>query len=199
MTACDRLAAILAGAGSSSLLNSCRLDRRGEVYGEEAILACFRAVPAQVEGGLRLEAEGSAAIVGTDRAVFADIYSGHVGRIWYVEPSPGPMRVEPAMPVAFDIDLAQARADILFRVDDHPDLCPTAAERLQAAGREVLTHPSSRAAFRARAFAVRAFGDRDRGAALFALHRLGGSEPREAGFAYAVAAWSGDERRTVSA
>ena len=199
MNARSNLLDLIARGSAAGLLNSCRLARGGvETYGAEAIGADYRTSPWRTDGDEDWsEAENHVALVGVSGAIFADVHDGWIGRIWHVEPSAPRRCAEPAMPVAFDIDLVQARGDLLLRSEDHPTLTQGAVERVCDLGRSVAGQMPHATAFRTRAFLLRAFGDEARGAALFAVHRLGADPVRTSDFSHAIAVWRRDEASIV--
>lgn len=181
--------AALATGGRPShfgLLGNCRLEWcSGEAYGEEAILELFRLSPFDPgQDAVLIQTDASAAWIGCDGALVADLYDGRIGRLWRVGDGSSP-EPEPEVSVAFDPDLRQQRGDILMRADDHPEL--TDVIGVVAAGKKLLTAASSQPLHRARAFAVRAFTGEKGTAALFAVHRLTGGATRSGGFAFAAA------------
>ncbi len=168
------------------LLGACRLEWRGaEAYGEEAILELFRAAPFAPEGAKLVETACSAAWIGADAALVADVYDGRIGRLWRIGMGDAP-EPEPAVSVAFDPDLRQQRGDVLLRAEDHPELARDQVERLIEAGRALTAAHDGPPLHRARAWAVRAFTAGDDTAALFAVHRLTGGPTRGGGFGYAA-------------
>lgn len=159
---------------------------RGEVLSEESIIAGFAARPFDLEEELlAVETPQGAALVGDDRALVADLYDHRIGRMWRVG---GGLEVppEPAIDVAFDADMSQQRGDLSFRREDHPNLDPSAAERLLGAGRDLIEQVRSEGNLRVRGFVLRAFGDTKASAALLALFTLGNETQRSASFSYAV-------------
>ncbi|WP_375396669.1 hypothetical protein [uncultured Sphingomonas sp.] len=189
MSVADHLAALTAGRrpADDGLLGNCRLEwRGGEAYGEEAILELFRSAPFDAgPDAVLVETAASAALVGADGALVADVYDGRIGRLWRIGPGGAP-ETEPAVSVAFDPDLRQVRGGVLIGPGDHPELdagkvagVVAAAEALVAAGGPQPLH-------RARAFAMRAFTGTAGTAALLAVHRLTGGPMRGGGFAYAA-------------
>jgi hypothetical protein len=192
MSAVETLRMLAAGKRPvSGLLHTARLEAFGtEAYGEEAILEAFRRESAAISDAARvLSAPGHIAIFDGNTAIFADIYGDLVARIWCLGEGL-PAEGEPGISVAFDPDLAQARGDVLAAATDHPALEPQALERVIEAGRAIARgDPGS---FRTRAFALRAFGSAEEGAALFAVYRLAGGPRRSSGFAMAAVCWTPD-------
>lgn len=185
-------------ADTAHVLGAARLAVGGhEAFGIEAIADAFRRDPLALgdDDAPPLFAADPlhAAALHDGQALFADLYDGRVGRLWRVGAAP-PCPPEPRVAVAFDPDLRQARSDLLFDAADHPGLLADAHGIVRAAARALLAAP----AWRARAFAIRAFGDADAGAVLFAIHRLSAEPMRVGGFVHAAAVWSDGERRVVA-
>ena len=173
------------------LLGNCRLEwGRGEAYGEEAILASFRAAPLAV-GDDVIAVRQSAAWIGEDAALVADLYGGRIGRLWRVGVGAAPP-CEPAVSVAIDTDLRQQRGGVSFRAADHPELNGNATEAVLAAATALLAPDGGGVLHRSRAFVLRAFSGPTGTVALFALYRLGGGDVRTAGFVRAVAMIAAD-------
>ena len=193
MSAADTLRALVHGDGGA-VLGACRLESGGaDVFGGEAVGDAFRRARLARDDAEIVAATAGIALFAAGEAVFADVYGPHIGRLWrvgQVDPGSG----EPAVSVAFDPDLAQARAAVLFAASDHPELAGDAVEHVDAAGRAIIADAGF---FRARAFVVRAFGDARRGVALFAVHSLAAGPVRTPGLALAAALWDGDMVRIV--
>lgn len=192
MTAMETVRRISSGErpGRGALPQSCRLEAFGaEAYGEEAIVACFGRAPLIIDSGADLvrSANHFAVFVGSEVALLGDLCGEAVTRMWRLGPG-DPLADEPAIAVAFDPDLTQARGDIHFAAEGFRDLAPTAAAHVAAIGRDLeLCADAKPRPFRTRTFVVRAFSAGADGAALFAVHRLGGEVARTAGFSYAAA------------
>lgn len=188
------LQALVGGARDTPVLGACRLESGGvDVFGSEAVIDAFRRKPLPLDDAVLIESPNGAALFASGEAVFADLYNGHIGRLWRVgQVNPG--TPEPAVGVAFDPDLAQARAAVLFAASDHPDLTADAGARVEAAGRSIIDDPAQ---FRARAFVVRAFGDATTGAALYAVHGLAAGVVRTASLIMAAACWNDEDFRIV--
>ena len=183
---------IASGRYDEALLGNCRLEWAGsEAYGVEAIGELFRGAPLSLNDGRWIEASTSVAWVGTDTALIADLYDSRIGRLWRIGAGSVP-DPEPAVAVAFDPDLRQERGNVLFRIEDHPELDACAASAIETAGAALLERSLAETIHRSRAFVVRAFGGEGGGIALFALHRLGGGAVRTAGFGHAVARIDGE-------
>ncbi len=187
MSAVDTLSAIVRGDAVSAVAAACRFEQGSvEAYSNEAIRAAFRTAPLTLSDKReRFEAPGHLALLNGEEAVFADLYGDVVGRLWRVG-GPAFALHEPGVSVAFDPDLAQACGDVAFGASDHPALAPDAAGWVMQGGREIV---DAAPAFRARAFVLRAFGSTTRGAALYAVHRLGPDAVRSGGFSHAAAFW----------
>lgn len=188
------LHALAGGARDAPVLGACRLESGGvDVFGSEAIIDAFRRAPLPLDDAVSVENARGVALFASGEAVFADLYDGYIGRLWRVgQADPGTL--EPAVGVAFDPDLAQARATVLFAASDHPDLAADAAARVEAAGRTIIDDPAQ---FRARACVVRAFGDATTGAALYAVHGLAAGVVRTPSLAMAAACWNDEGFRIV--
>ena len=191
MSAVAAIAAIAGGRRCDRLLESCRLEVGGfDAFGVEAIGDAFRRDPLALSAAATVEDDAHFASVVDGQAIFADLYDGHVGRLWRVGRS-APHAAEPFVAVAFDPDLRQARGDVAFDHVDHRGLAVDAATRVRGCGLDILARDP--AAWRSRAFCIRAFGSAGRGAALFALYRMTSARVRTSGFGYAVAIWEGDD------
>ena len=171
---------------TGELLPPCRLDAFGvEVYGEEAIVHSFRSAPLAVSAYAEVVlAEGHIAVFDGEHALFADLYGEDIARIWRLGAGK-PAISEPMIGVPFDPDLWQSRGDVAFRREDHPQLSEDGAIAVEAIGRELARKWQSGEGlsdYRVRPFTLRAFSDSERGAALFAVYRLGPLAVRSAGF-----------------
>jgi len=197
MSAVETLRLVASGARPpSGLLHTARLFTSGvETYGEEAIVDSFRRAPFYLsDGAVTLEAPGHLVIIDGRTALVADLYGTNIARIWHLGDG-GSVADEPGVSVVFDPDLAQARGDVFLAASDHPALAADAVDRVILAGRTIACDDPD--AYRTRAFAMRAFGTAAHGAALFAVHRLQGKHDLSAGFAMAVARWTGDGLQLV--
>ncbi len=194
------MAALARGdSGGSCLLQTCRLCGWGiEFYGIDAITEAFRRQPQDFsETGNSVAVPVHLAMFDADTALIADLAEGGIQRLWRLGPG-APAPPEPRIDVAFDPDLMQAGSGLAFAASDHPALKPDAIARVRAIGVSITDRPAGeQASGRARAFALRAFGDASCGAALFAIHRLGSGPVRTAGFANVAALWSGDTLHIV--
>lgn len=192
------LLALACGNGlESGLLHGCRFSGFGrEAYGVDAIVESFRRDPMALSAASEsIEAAGHLAVFGTDAALIADVHGGGIARLWRIGAGP-PSWPEPHIDVPFDPCLAQAGGDVAFATSDHPALTPEAGARVLAIGRSIM-HDRA-AASRVCVFVIRAFGDGDVGAALFAVHRLGSEPVRTAGFGTVGVLWRGDTLHRVS-
>lgn len=200
MTGLEALRALVRGApAATGILGDCRLESSGvDAFGIEAVSDNFRRAPmADAQTAMTVEATGTLAIFGVGEAVFADLFGNRIGRLWRVgQADPG--TPEPAVAVAFDTDLRQARADVFIDAADHPALNRGGADRATALGRGLVGDmaPEFRA-FRARAFTVRAFGNGDAGCALFAIHALSPNPVRTPYLAFAAVRWDGVATQVV--
>lgn len=182
---------------NDGLLGNCRMEWAGaEAYGEEAVLESFRINPLAPDDGLFVSTGAQAGWVGADSALIADVYDGHIGRLWRLGAGVAPPR-EPAVSVAFDPDLQQQRGGVNFHAGDHPELDASAIPFVIAAGEELVGGESLRGLHRARAFVLRAFSSVEGTIALYAVHRLGGGDVRSSGFGFAVAAVAPDGRSRI--
>jgi len=190
MTAVDTLRLLATGERPvASLLHTARLEAFGvESYGEEAIVESFRRAPFDLSDSATIvQAPGHVAIFDSETALFADLFGDTIARIWHLSDG-DPVEAEPGVSVVFDPDLAQARGDVFLAASDHAALADDAVASVLLAGRVIARDDP--AAYRTRAFAIRAFGSAADGAALFAVHRLEGEPRRRAGFAMAAARWT---------
>lgn len=188
------LQALLRG-DAAPVLEACRLESGGvDWFGAEAVRDAFRRAPIATADDMEfLDFQTGLALFTEGEALFADLYGDHVGRLWRIgQADPG--TPEPAVAVAFDTNLAQARASVLFAASDHPGLAADGAARVAAAGRAIIDDPLQ---FRARAFVVRAFGDAQSGAALYAVHGLAAGPVRSPSLLMAAACWTGATVRIV--
>ena len=184
---------------AGGILSACRLESNNvDAFGTEAVLDAFRMAPmADAATAVAVEAKGHLAIFGESEAVVADLFGDNIGRLWRIgQAEPG--TPEPAVAVAFDTDLRQARADAFVSAVENPALDPTALARVVALGR-ALVHDTTPdfATFRARTFAVRAFGNSDQGCVLFAIHALSPNPVRTPHLSFAAARWHGAETQIV--
>lgn len=201
MSALDTIRQLATGSRpTGGLLHTVRLSALGvEAYGEEAIVESFRAVPLDLSDATTIvEAPGHLAIFDGGNALFVDVATGGIARLWRLSTAE-PVPDEAGIAVVFNADLTQARGDVFFAASDHPALAADADEAVMRAGR-ALTHDPAEddlGIFRARAFVTRAFGDHNRGAALFAVYRLAGGPGLQSGFAMAAARWNADGMEIV--
>lgn len=192
MSAVETLRVLAAGGcPASGLLHTARLEAFGaEVYGEEAVVESFRRKPFELSVTATIvKAPGHVAIFDGDTALIADLSEENIARIWRLGTGDA-VAGERGVSVAFDPDLAQARGAVFESATDHPALAAEAVECLLLAGRAVVRdNPDT---YRTRAFALRAFGAINGGAALFAVYCLAGDPKRSSGFALAAARWTSD-------
>lgn len=189
MSPIDHLHAIARGEAPADdgLLGNARCRwGRGELVGEESILAAFCARSfATGDDTIAITTPTGAALIGQDDALIADVYDGRVGRLWRVGQGLA-WPDEPGIDVAFDPDMRQLRGDVCFRAEDHPELDAAGAERLVAAARQHVDQLRRAGALRVRAFVLRAFGDADRAAALLSVHVMSNASNRSAAFGHAI-------------
>lgn len=195
MSATAHFAALATGLRPQrdGLLGNARCEWQGvEIVGEEAILASFARAPFVAGSSEILVATPSAAAwIGSTGALVADVYDGRLGRLWRLGPGEtGECAPEPRVDVAFDPDLRQARGEVLFRPEDHPDLEEAARAGLLEAASQMLADRRADGALRARGFVVRAFGASHGAAALVAVHTLSSGSPRAAELRYAALGWA---------
>lgn len=176
---------------NGELLPPCRLEAFGvEVYGEEAIVQSFRSAPFEISASAEIiAAEGHIAVFEGEHALFADLHGEDIARIWRLGPGE-PATGEPAIGVPFDPDLWQSRREVALRREDHPALSKNGATAVEAIGRDLARKWQSGGGpgdYRVRPFLLRAFSAGERGAALFAVYRLGPLAQRSAGFSLAAA------------
>lgn len=188
MSAIDTLRSLASGAQPpSGLLHNCRFEGLGsETYGVEAIVARLRMAPFTLSADAHhVETPHHVAVFDGERALFADLYDSNITRLWVLG-SDGFGGDEPLLDVPFHPDLSQDGGDVFFSSGDHPELASDAAAQVEAAGLAVIDQLDGP---RTRAFAVRAFGRADEGAALFAVFRLRPSQADVAGFHLMAARW----------
>ena len=192
LTALNALKGIAAGKRPhGELLPPCRLEAFGtEYHGEEAIVQSFRQAPLRVPPSAQVfAAEGHLAVFDNEVALFADLYGDDIARIWRLGPGE-PAMSEPAIGVPFDPDLWQSRRDVALRREDHPALSDGGAAAVEQIGQDLARNwdaADGPGDYRVRPFLLRAFSDGDRGAALFAVYRLGPLAQRSAGFSLVAA------------
>lgn len=195
MTAMATLRALACGTGrENSLLHSCRLGGfGGEAYGVDAIVERFSCNPmALTAASESIEVAGHIAIFDSGWALLADVDAGRIARLWRIGAGT-PACPEPRIDVPFDPCLAQAGSDVAFAACDHPALTPAAGGRVLAIGSNIMQDRAGGAvANRVCVFVLRAFGDADAGAALFAVHRTRTGTVRTAGFANIGVLWRGE-------
>ncbi|MES3020845.1 MAG: hypothetical protein V4857_04590 [Pseudomonadota bacterium] len=173
------------------LLPPCRLEAFGvEVYGEEAIVQSFRNAPLAIPASAQVvAAEGHIAVFEGEHALFADLYGEDIARVWRLGPGQ-PAPAEPAIGVPFDPDLWQARRDAALRREDHPALSEAGVAAVEEIGLDLARKWEAGGGpgdYRVRPFLLRAFSAGERGAALYAVYRLGPSARRSAGFSLVAA------------
>ncbi|WP_181373341.1 hypothetical protein [Massilia glaciei] len=173
------------------LLPPCRLEAFGvEVYGEEAIVQSFRNAPLAIPASAQVvAADGHIAVFEGEHALFADLHGEDIARVWRLGPGQ-PATAEPAIGVPFDPDLWQARRDAALRREDHPALSEAGVAAVEEIGLDLARQWESDGGpgdYRVRPFLLRAFSAGERGAALYAVYRLGPSARRSAGFSLVAA------------
>jgi hypothetical protein len=171
------LASLAAGRcpADETLLHTAMLEGWGsQAYGEEAVLEAVRRAPIGTTHWDVVEGPAGLAIFGDDVAWFADTVDGHLRRIWRLGDGALLPR-EPAIAVAFDPDLRQARGDVITDAGDPIEV---------AIGKTVLAEMNG---LRVRAFPIRTVRSGDDVAMLLAVYRLGEGPSRTCGFSYAAA------------
>lgn len=200
MSALEHLRAVGRGEtpADDGLLENVRCSwGRGEALGHESILAAFCARPFGDSDGLAVETAQGVALIGEGDALIADVYDGHIGRMWRVGHGVA-FPHEPAIDIAFDPDMRQQRGDVFFRAEDHPELSSEAAEPILAAAREHLEQLRRAGGLRVRAFVLRAFGSGESSAALLAVYSMSNEVSRGVGFSHAVVGSGRGVSRVVS-
>ena len=186
----DDLIRMAAGAPVAALLGAASLtDGGAEVYGDEAIVAAFRARPLDLAAATIVTAERTVIAFAGPQALVADVGDGFIMRLWRVGGAPQPR--ERRIDVPFDPDLRQRRGSVVFDPAAF-GLDIAAGERLAAAAAGLV---AASAAARTRAFVIRAVAAGTTAAALVALYR---ADPGSIGFGYAVIA-AADGATTVIA
>lgn len=158
---------------------------RGELLGEEAILAAFCTRPFADDDAIAVESARGAALLGRDDALLADVYSGRIGRMWRVGRGIA-LPPEPAIDISFDPDMHQQRGDVLFRAEDHPELSAAGATWVLEGAQGYVGQLRKGGALRSRAFIMRAFADTKMAAALLAVYTMSNETSRAAAFSYAI-------------
>lgn len=188
MSAAHDLKTLLAGKRPvGGLLQTIRLEAGGaEFYGEEAVLERCRAHGHDWNEADAVAAPGHLLLHRKKGAVVADLHGERLGRVWLIGGEAG--EPEPAVLVAFDPDLAQARGDVLAEVADHPRLDPAGFGPLLDAARALVAEVAADdpPRYRVRAFLIRAWSEGDRHVGLIALHMLGAGPERPAAWGYAA-------------
>ena len=199
MSAADELRDLLRGRRpADGLLQTIRLETAGgDFYGEEAVLERGRGAPTDLAEAGAVRAPGHLLLFGADVAAVADLHGERVGRVWALAAG-APAEPEPAVGVAFDPNLAQARGDVSADAADHPALDPAMLDRLVEAATTLLAEiaDGSPPAYRVRAFLIRAWSEGGRSAGLFAVHSLGPGPVRAARWSHAVVLVDGADVRT---
>jgi len=178
----DALFGMLSGTVGASriLLHNCRFEGAGtSLYGAEAILELFRTHPLRLEFLEAMQGERTATIFAQDAqgpvALFADLYAGHIARLWYLAPTPLPGDSHERIDVPFDPDFGYLVPSVAFEAADHPELSAAHVTRIAAAAAHLFLAGESAEPIRSR-FApeithcrphvLRAFSQGDAAAAL---------------------------------
>ena len=192
MTTADTLRALAMGTPmDDSILPACRLESGNvDSFGAEAVGDALRRAPvAALDRAVTIAGPGHCALFTDTEALVADLWDGRIGRLWRIGQR-DPWVAEPAVAVAFDPDLRQARADVFVSETDHPALDRGGLDKIASLGRALVHDTRSEyAAYRSRAFVIRAFGDASRGAGLFAIHALAANPVRTPSLTYAAVRW----------
>ena len=123
---------------------------------------------------------------GPDGALFADVYDGHIARLWRVGGNIG--AADRRIDVAFDPDLAQPRGDLI--VDTGAvDLNAPGLGRLTVLLTSLMRDATDDGAVRRRGFVIRAFAGDRATTALVAVYTAG---PTAIGFHYLAVALTED-------
>ena len=204
MTVLDTLAALARGEmPATGVLHNCRFENLGsETYGIEAIVVRLRpAAFAITPGATIVQTPRHVAVFDGDRAIFADIFDGGIGRLWLLGPGAGneteagpETGPEASIAVPFDPDLDQSGGDVFLAAGDNPALAPDAVPRVAALGHAITCAADG---LRTRAFVIRAFGTAAGGAALFAVFRLRPDHGDAAGFTLTAAHWAGADAHFI--
>lgn len=196
MTAADELRALLTGQRPpAGVLQTVRLEADGvEYYGEEAVLERGRSAPINLTHAEAVRGRANLVLFADGVAAVADLHGERIGRVWAMGALP-PGEPEPAVLVAFDADLQQARGSVFLDALDHPDAAPDLLGALTTAGAQLV---DAEPGYRARAFLIRAWGEAALGAGLFAVHRLGAGPVRASVWAYAAVLVQAGEPRIVA-
>ncbi len=202
MSALETLKALIRGERpASGLLHTARLDGfGGQAYGEEAILKCFQANQQRVsDDATIIVAPGHLALIDGNRVWIADLAGDVIARIWRFGPQSTNITPEPRLDVAFDPDLTQARGDVFMAASDHPGLASDAGSIVLQCAQAIVQQypPGDTNSSRIRVFVIRAFGNRQRGAAVCAVYRLAGSDPLSSGFVLAAFYWAEDATHII--
>ncbi len=194
MTIAQSLAELATHGATSALLGTCKLEWAGsQVCGTEAIGESFRTSPlnnapvAQI-----LQCQRNACWFDGETALFVEHYEGRIARLWRIGLGSPPAH-EHAVSVPFDPSLHQHQGDIQWRPGDHPALDPNHLPAILAGSSALLAARDGAPQLRACAFLSRAFSVGDCAAALFAVHRLSGSDLMTSAFSFAVVAIVGSE------
>ncbi len=136
-----KLAAITHGdpAACAGVLHNARFEGLGtEAFGGAAIAELFRAHPVHWEVTETVAHPRAAALFGTTErgpaALFADLHSGHVARLWLISDHDAGHQPVIATGVPVDTDRDQRRPPFPFDPAEHPALDPAHVEEIAAFG-----------------------------------------------------------------
>jgi len=178
---------LLAGTadGARSLLHNSRFEGAGaRAFGREAILEILRAEARSAEFVQVLEGSYNAALFASDArgsvALFADLFEGHITRLWYLAPNTLPKEPAEQLDVPFDANFGQLIRGLEFDAHDHPQLASSHGARvnaltlslLEAGGAYRIALKSAARLTRLRPFVLRAFSVGDAAAVLLMVIAL---------------------------
>jgi hypothetical protein len=167
---------------------ACRMESADcEAFGVEAIADMFRRFPFP-EQSTRIDQDPIEARIAEDEALLIERQGTVIVRVWRIGATARGLG-ESSLMVAFDTDLSQERRDVFADIDD-PELRGVVINH----GRTVLAGLD---AFRSRAFALRAKGDRNSGVALYHLQMLSGGRTHRPIQARALAHWQGSDVKLI--
>lgn len=178
-----------------------------EAFGGDAIAELFRAHPLSWDGAAEAVVHSRfAAVFGRTgagaSALFADIYNGHIARLWLLGNDTAGYPPVAKTPVPADFDCDQRRAVFGFEPGVFPALAADHTDRVTDFGQALVDGaiafpgPAARHG-RVRPVVLRAFSDGARTAVLFAVQSVGDLAAGGPVVSYA-GAMLGDDERLVS-